>query len=78
MTRTWYRIILIRICMASFWIIALLIFLQLPQFITMLYPQKSITIFTWPRILDVNYLQEFEKKPASLYTLIITKVMKNY
>src|ERR1700684_3140724 len=43
------------------WLLALGLFLYAP---TMLWHQdaKSITIFTWPMLLDVGYIKRFEKE----------------
>lgn len=45
-----------------FWIAAIGAFLLLPSLVNKLRSQKSITIFTWPMMLDPVYLKQFEKE----------------
>lgn len=52
-----------RIIFVSFWIGTLSLFLYLPTIVGWFYKdEKSITVFTWPLVLDANYIKEFEKK----------------
>lgn len=51
-----------RFLIFCFWIAALGAFLFLPALINKLRSQKSITIFTWPMMLDPVYLKQFEKE----------------
>jgi spermidine/putrescine transport system substrate-binding protein len=45
-----------------FWLMAIFLFLHMPYFFSHFYYKRSLTIFTWPRILDANYLRKFEAK----------------
>ncbi len=54
--------VLIRVCIVAFWIIALIGFLYAPAFFRMFHHERSLTIFTWPSILDSRYLTAFEKE----------------
>lgn len=48
--------------MAIFWLLIIVVFLFVPSFIHRIYPEKSITILTWPAFLDAQYLQQFERE----------------
>ncbi len=45
-----------------FWIAVFALFLYTPAAIRYLYPERSLTIFTWPAILDPHYLRKFEQE----------------
>lgn len=45
-----------------FWSGIIALFLWTPFFVSKLYKQKSLTILAWPGLLDVQYLQKFEKE----------------
>jgi spermidine/putrescine transport system substrate-binding protein len=45
-----------------FWLFTIVGFLSIPSFVEKFYPQKSITILTWPAFLDAQYLQKFEQE----------------
>lgn len=51
-----------RFLIFCFWIAAISAFLLLPSLVNKLRSQKSITIFTWPMMLDPVYLKQFEKE----------------
>lgn len=51
-----------RIGIVIFWLVALGAFLWTPAFIRMFHRERSLTIFTWPSILDPIYLRQFEKE----------------
>lgn len=45
-----------------FWVATITTFLVLPSLVNRFRSQKSITIFTWPMMLDPVYLKQFEKE----------------
>lgn len=51
-----------RFLIFCFWIAAIATFLLLPSLVNKFRSQKSITIFTWPMMLDPVYLKRFEKE----------------
>ncbi len=51
-----------RFLIFCFWIAAIASFLLLPALVNKLRSQKSITIFTWPMMLDPIYLKNFERE----------------
>lgn len=53
---------LIRFSMVCFWLGIFLLFLLFPQFVQRFYKQKSITVLTWPTLIDAQKLGEFEKQ----------------
>ncbi len=53
---------LLRLGIGIFWLIALASFLYFPALMHVLYKERSLTIFTWPSILDSRYLTAFEKE----------------
>ncbi len=53
---------LVRIGIVVFWFLCLLVFLYAPALLRMFHQERSLTIFTWPTILDPQYLQKFEKE----------------
>jgi spermidine/putrescine-binding protein len=48
--------------MICFWLGIFLLFLICPQFIQYFYKQKSITVLTWPTLIDAQKLGEFEQQ----------------
>lgn len=50
------------IVIVSFWLAVLFGFMYAPAVIRLLHKEKSLTIFTWPSILDPQYLKQFEKE----------------
>ena len=57
-----FRSTVVRFLMIAFWIIVLILFFSFSQLVTLLKSDKSINIFTWPLLLDVAYLQKFERE----------------
>jgi len=53
---------IIRVCIVGFWIILFFVLLFIPVFTRLIMKEKSITIFTWPLILDAHYLKQFEQQ----------------
>lgn len=52
-----------RIGLIFTWIAILFVFLYTPTFIRWMHRgEKSITVFTWPLIIDANYITEFERE----------------
>lgn len=45
-----------------FWVAVLFGFMYAPALIRLLHKERSLTIFTWPSILDPQYLKRFEKE----------------
>lgn len=45
-----------------FWLLVLAAFLYAPAVGRLFYKERSITVFTWPSILDPQYLSQFEKE----------------
>lgn len=62
MKDTRYSLIATRSVLVLFWIVTLFGFLFLPLFSRWLLPERSLTIFTWPTTLDIQYLRKFEKQ----------------
>lgn len=52
----------VRALIIIFWLGALAAFLYAPALMRLLHTERSITIFTWPSILDPQYLKSFEKE----------------
>jgi len=52
----------IRFGIVIFWFCCLLGFLYAPSLLRVFHQERSLTIFTWPTILDPQYLQKFEKE----------------
>lgn len=61
MNNRWY-VLGFRCLIILFWLGALACFLYTPALVRMLHKERSITIFTWPSILDPQYLKAFEKE----------------
>jgi len=51
-----------RMCMVIFWLVVVVLFLFSPLVSRYFFVEKSITIFTWPMVLDPHALAGFEKK----------------
>ncbi len=60
----WLRSFSVRFVMIVAWILLILFFLCLPQFIAFIYTpmSRSINIFVWPMMIDAQKLVMFEKK----------------
>ncbi len=57
------KLIINRIGSICIWILLLFVFLYTPTFIRWMHRgEKSITVFTWPLIIDANYITEFERE----------------
>lgn len=57
-----FRTTLIRTFIIAFWIGIIFLFLFFPQFATRFKKEKSLTIFTFPLLLDADYVSEFEQR----------------
>ncbi len=53
---------LVRICMVIIVLIGVGLFLYAPRILYFLRKEKSITVLTWPQVIDASYLREFEDK----------------
>lgn len=62
MTRVTIVSALLRTGIILFWLLVLFGFLLLPQGINYFKQQKTLTIFTWPLMLDPIYLKKFEQE----------------
>lgn len=56
------RMVSVRFFILVFWILIIIGFLFLPRVIKYVLPEKSITIFTFPELIDVNFIQRFEQE----------------
>ena len=54
--------LVIRLLIIFFWTSVIVFFLFLPKFFNFFGAEKSLTIFTWPLVLDAHYLARFEKE----------------
>lgn len=54
--------IIVGAAIVFFWMGILALFLYSPSVIRFLHQERSLTIFTWPSILDPQYLRNFEKE----------------
>jgi len=54
--------IFIRSCIVLFWLVIFFLFLFLPRGVRFLQREKSITIFTFPLLIDAQYLAQFERE----------------
>lgn len=54
--------ILNRFLIFCFWVFVIALFLLFPKAVNYLRPERSLTIFTWPLMLDPIYLKQFEKE----------------
>lgn len=45
-----------------FWLFMILVFVWTPHLISSFYKQKSITVLTWPTLLDAQFIESFEKE----------------
>ncbi len=52
----------IRFLSVIFWVSIISIFLWIPELVQRFYSTKSITILTWPTLIDAQRLQDFEKE----------------
>ena len=52
----------LRTLIVAFWIFVIVLFLFLPRFTKLFMTEKSITIFTFPLLLDAEYVSEFEMR----------------
>jgi spermidine/putrescine transport system substrate-binding protein len=52
----------IRILMVLFWLVVLALFFGFSHIVNLFKTEKSINIFTWPLLLDVAYLEKFERE----------------
>ncbi|MDP3889197.1 MAG: spermidine/putrescine ABC transporter substrate-binding protein [bacterium] len=57
-----YLQLLVRISMIAMVTGAIGLFLYSPRFFNFLRTEKSISIFTWPQIIDTSFLDEFERQ----------------
>lgn len=55
-------VIVIRIGVVIFWVSLLISFLYIPALYRLVHTERSLTIFTWPSILDSHYLKQFEQQ----------------
>lgn len=62
MNHTSFITALARAGIVVFWFVCLLGFLYAPAALHLFHQKRSLTIFTWPTILDPQYLQQFEKE----------------
>lgn len=53
---------LIRVLIFCFWTAIIAFFLMIPSIVSHFKPDRSLTIFTWPLLLDPIYLKQFEKE----------------
>ena len=54
--------IVIRVLFICFWIVILYLFLWSPYVSQFFITQKSLNIYTFPQLIDANYVQRFEKE----------------
>lgn len=52
----------VRTCMVTFWLGILVLFLGSSHIMQLCRPNRSINIFSWPVLLDVSFLEQFERE----------------
>lgn len=52
----------VRFVMALFWVVVLALFFGFSSIVNLFKTEKSINVFTWPLLLDVAYLDAFERE----------------
>lgn len=62
MMRSWFTTNIIRFLMICFWGAIFFLFLLSPTFTQFFREERSLRIFTWPLLLDAQYLTQFEKE----------------
>lgn len=51
-----------RVAIVLFWLVTILIFLQLPKITSLFSSKKTLYIATWPLLIDAQYIQNFERE----------------
>lgn len=54
--------LIFRVSICAFWLMLIISFLILPHIFSVFRQERSLTIFTWPLMLDPIYLKKFEKE----------------
>lgn len=59
---SWFMTTSIRVLIVGFWVGISILFLFLPNIVERFYDSKSITVLTWPTLLDTQKLAAFEQE----------------